>query len=81
MVVKNTTKLFTYWRRVVGLYVQIAGVKLGDTVRLDEHMPYILDIDTQLTRLMYTSVNTSSLSPQRARLLKVTIQQESHSVA
>jgi hypothetical protein len=45
MVVKDTTKLFAYWRRVVGLYVKIIiGVKLGETVRLDEHMPYILDI-------------------------------------
>jgi hypothetical protein len=44
MVVKDTIKLFTYWRRVVRLWVQITiGVKLGETVRLDEQMPYILD--------------------------------------
>jgi hypothetical protein len=45
MVVKDTIKLFTYWRGVVRLYVQITiGVKLDETVRLNEHMPYILDI-------------------------------------
>jgi len=29
MVVKDTTESFTYWRRVVRLYVQITGVKTG----------------------------------------------------
>jgi len=29
MVVKDTSKLFTYWRRVVRLYVQITCVKTG----------------------------------------------------
>jgi len=30
MVVRDTTKLFTYWRKVVRLYVQITiGVKTG----------------------------------------------------
>jgi hypothetical protein len=45
MVIKDTTKLFMYWHRVVRLYVQITiGVKLGEIVRLDEHMHYILDL-------------------------------------
>jgi hypothetical protein len=43
--VKDTIKLFTYWCRVVRLCVQITvGVTVGETVRLDGQMSYILDI-------------------------------------
>jgi len=46
MVVNDTAKVFTYWRRVLRLCVQIrGGVKTGETVRPDEHMLCILDIN------------------------------------